>query len=258
MRRILGVCLLLASTLHCVEESEPKKIVYFTLPKGGSQLFRKAIGLITERPLRKIFPLQDLSFLDTYMGYNHLEPGYEDILADPTGSFIKTVMIRDPRDVIISMVAWIQVMADTEKAKAFSNLPLEDQVTALITAPDLSMNGRYPYVFDTHLALQCALIWMTDPRVLVCRFEDLVGSKGGGTDTRQIEAIKTLAEHLHYNLPFERIEEIALDLFGESATFRVGQIGSWKSVFTAKHKELFKAKMGKELIELGYEKDDNW
>jgi len=41
-------------------------------------------------------------------------------------------------------------------------------------------------------------------------------------------------------------------------TFRQGQIGSWREVFTPYHKDLFKRTMGQELILLGYEPDDQW
>ncbi len=258
MRKILGLWLFLVSSLLYAEEKEATKIVYFTVPKGGSQLCKKVIGLITERPMRKLFPLQETSFLSSYIGYNHLGPGYEDILEDRSGAFIKVIMIRDPRDVIISMAAWIQVMADTEAAKEFAKLSLDEQIEELIVSPNLSMNGRYPFVFDTYLAIEYALKWMADPAVHICLFEDLVGAKGGGAHRRQIEAINDLARHLHCDLSSEQVAEIAEGLFGDTVTFRTGQIGSWKEVFTPRHKELFKAKMGKELIELGYEKDDTW
>ncbi len=67
------------------------------------------------------------------------------------------------------------------------------------------------------------------------------------------------------------IEEIAAGLYGNDvnpfqkkdfahfrSTFHKGKIGVWKSVFTEEHKRVFKEKLGKALIALGYEKDDNW
>lgn len=261
MRQILRVWLLIAAPLLYADEPEIAKIVYFTIPKGGSHLLRKAVGLITERPIKmlpspKHQPLGDFS--DSSIRCHHLEPGYDVILEDVSGIFIKAIMIRDPRDVIVSMAAWIQVMANTDAAKEFIKLPLEEQITQLIVNPDLSMNGNYIFIFDTQLTIRCALQWMTNPTVLVCRFEDLVGEKGRGCRIRQIEAISTLSNHLRCSLSQEKIEDIADRLFGDTATFRTGQIGSWRQTFTPLHKELFKARMGKELIELGYEKDNEW
>lgn len=263
IQKIVGLYIFFAVSLLCAEEVKPK-IVYFTVPKGGSQLFKKVMSLITQKPMRRLMPLYEspwpdfLSPLDPCIAYHHLEFGYDSILEDEESSFLKVIMIRDPRDVIVSMAAWIQVMADTEAARQFVRLPLEEQIALLISAPDLSMNGRYPYVFDTKMILQCALKWMKNPSVLVCRFEDLVGTKGGGSRERQILALTTLSEHLHYDLSSVQIAEIADSLFGDTITFRKGQIGSWREVFTPFHKELFKAKMGQELIDLGYEQDYAW
>lgn len=265
MNKIIFCCFILI-TLFGFADEEPKsaKIVYFTLPKGGSQLFRKAISLITKRPLRKLFPLFDdplpdfLDPADPTIGFHHLEPGFDVILEDKNNSFIKVIMIRDPRDVIISMIYWIEVMAYTDAALAFTQLPIEEQITRLILEPDLSMSGSYPFVFDTYLGVKCALSWMQDERVLVCRFEDLVGPQGGGSDVRQLEAINALAHHLQVSLSPEETERIAKKLFGDTITFRTGKIGAWRELYTPFHKEIFKAKMGQELINLGYEKDYNW
>ena len=43
-----------------------------------------------------------------------------------------------------------------------------------------------------------------------------------------------------------------------SSNFRSGKIGYWKKEFTESNKKLFKNFMGNFLIELGYEKDNNW
>jgi len=43
-----------------------------------------------------------------------------------------------------------------------------------------------------------------------------------------------------------------------SHTFRKGQVGEWKEVFTEEHKELIKSVAGKLLIDLGYETDLAW
>lgn len=265
MKKIILSCLFLTSNAaYTAEEHKPSKIVYFTLPKGGSQLFRKTISLMTGRPLRKIHPLYDsplpdfLDPSDPTIGFHHLEPGYASIFEDKSDSFTKIIMIRDPRDVILSMVYWIEAMAYTDSAKAFTKLPMEEQISLLITNPDLSMSGSYPFVFDTHQGLLCALQWMQDPKVLVCRFEDLVGSKGGGSDERQIQTVTDLANHLHLSFSQEEIVRLAENLFGDTVTFRSGQIGQWREAFTPLNKELFKEKMGQELIGLGYEKDNNW
>ena len=60
------------------------------------------------------------------------------------------------------------------------------------------------------------------------------------------------------DLSLQQVQEIADTLFGDTVTFRKGQIGSWRDLFTPFHKALFKEVMGEELIRLGYESDCNW
>ena len=236
-----------------------QKIVYMTTPKGGSQLLRKAISMIVPLPLKKLPSPQECSDLekDDVIAYHHLEPGY-DFIKNDKEDYIKIVMIRDPRDVIVSMNEWIKVMADTPLASEFLTHPQEEQLHELIENPNLQMNGFYPYVFDTKLAIKEALSWVKNPSVFLCRFEDLIGEKGGGSREKQEETIAALAMHLKKTLPTTKIQEIADSLFGDTVTFRKGQIGSWKEAFTPHLKEVCKKAMGQELIELGYETNFNW
>lgn len=264
MKKLLTLCSLFTLVFLplLAEEGPPSKIVYMTVPKGGSQLFRKAISLLTERPLRKIPPLEAdalypfIDALGPYIGYTHLDSVHDALLNDQSPDILKAVMIRDPRDVIVSMDGWIQVMADTKEAKAFTKLPLETRISQLISAPDLSMNGPYPYIFDTHLVMQRAIQAIKNPTIFVCRFEDLVGSEGGGSRGRQIDTLNRLAKHLKLNLSSKRIEEIADDLFGDTFTFRAGQIGAWSHVFTQENNELFETKFNQEMVELHYTQKD--
>lgn len=220
---------------------------------------------MTKRPLRKLSSWPEDAPLPSYLHpedptiiYHHLDGELELPEKNPSKSWIKILMIRDPRDTLLSMRTWIEVMADTPAALQFIQLPQEEQIHQLILAPDLSMNGRYPFVFDLALACELAAAWMQDPLVLVVRFEDLVGPLGGGSKERQIHTLQKLAEHLGLSLEDHEIEEIANDLFGDTVTFHKGQIGAWRSQLTPKQKDLFKSVMGKDLIELGYEQNYQW
>jgi hypothetical protein len=102
-----------------------------------------------------------------------------------------------------------------------------------------------------------ALEWMKDPSVFVCRFEHLIGPKGGGNPLQQKETIDALGRYLGYILSSEDIIYIQDHLFGETDTFREGKIGSWKKHFLPQHTELFKHVMGKELLELGYSDEED-
>jgi len=102
------------------------------------------------------------------------------------------------------------------------------------------------------------LPWLTDPYCCAIKFEDLIGPKGGGNLEKQLHTIERIANFIGISISEEEIQIVADKLFGSSLTFRSGQIGSWKTHFNERHKQLFKKIAGNLLIELGYENDYNW
>ncbi len=103
-----------------------------------------------------------------------------------------------------------------------------------------------------------------DPRVVVCRFEDLVGPLGGGTLEQQYEQILAITNAFNIELSQDKLNFLAENVYASAITsdfntvFRRGQIGSWKESFTEENKKICKETMGKALIQLGYEKDYEW
>jgi len=107
--------------------------------------------------------------------------------------------------------------------------------------------------------IESVLPWLDEPSCLTIRFEDLIGSAGGGSDKKQIQTVASIVKYLGINLSDKVIEEIAAKTFYPGArTFRKGQIGDWRNYFTEEHKQAFKEVKGDILIRLGYEKDCDW
>ena len=98
--------------------------------------------------------------------------------------------------------------------------------------------------------------WMG--KATVIRFENLVGEKGGGSRKLQEEEIYRIANALSIQLDEEHLNKVREEMWGETWTFRKGQIGDWKKWFNKEHKEVFKEKMGDLLISLGYETNNDW
>jgi mRNA-degrading endonuclease RelE of RelBE toxin-antitoxin system len=98
------------------------------------------------------------------------------------------------------------------------------------------------------------------PNVLIVRFEDLVGAKGGGNDDVQRKTIKKIANHIQVPLDPQRLEEIQSILFGNegisSATFRTGSIDAWRNDFNPELHELFNKNYGTIQLALGYFLDE--
>jgi len=68
-----------------------------------------------------------------------------------------------------------------------------------------------------------------------------------------------IARHLRVKLSSENLTYIADNAFSmDSATFRRGQIGSWRDELKPEHILKFKEVAGQLLIDLGYETNLGW
>ena len=256
-------------------EKKNKIILYLTFPKGGTHLIMKALEMITGRNQKPLpydavdaFSINANYFKQSwhaFIFYNHLFSFYDVFANQEHPQLIKLIGIRDPRDVILSTVHWINYIYNNVKnhpmygpivIRDFVKLSFADQITKVIEMPEKF--GSLHFTENMHVMSKNALLWMKNPSVLTVRFEDLVGPQGGGDLKKQKSTIRTLGEHIGYPLSDILVDFVAASLFGDTPTFRKGQIGAWKEYFTEEHKQLIKETMGNELIELGYEKDNNW
>ena len=100
--------------------------------------------------------------------------------------------------------------------------------------------------------------WGNDPSVALVRFEDLIGSSGGGSDLAQFDAIKKVADHLLIDVDEQKIALIQEKLFGrndgtQSDTFRKGTVDSWQSELDDSLKQLLDQELSGIMAELGYD-----
>jgi sulfotransferase 6B1 len=182
-------------------------------------------------------------------------------------------MIRDPRDVVLSTANYVM-----EKEHGYSpyfsklSLSLSESINRIITGIDGPIqsyqpkNPKIPSVESFHHDMQGGIFetykrftrWEQTENILIVKFEDLVGSKGGGNIKKQKEIIRKISSFSSIQLSDINIGKIVNSLFGGTSTFRKGRIGSWESLFTETNKHTFKNNTGNLLIDLGYEKDNNW
>lgn len=257
--------------------------VVIAVPKSGSNLLTKCLGIILDRVSDDVvfgkdnllFPqaLFELSAKDLkkiineakkVVWHTHLmyAPESASVFIDTKTPFF--FGYRDPRDVVVSMARFMKKLPDVWPAAI--NVCLNDIIMDLIRNNNLS-NGCPPAqgIFDQYRKY---LPWRNIPGCYAVRFENLVGVQGGGSDQLQLIEIKNIAQHVGVVLTDARAKKIAQNLFGGTWTFiatqdvagqaKAGQIGSWKFVFTEEHKKAFKEVAGQLLIDLGYEQDFNW
>lgn len=169
------------------------------------------------------------------------------------------LILRDPRDVAVSLAYHIVSRADHQHHEYFTRTLKSDDERLLACIVGVNRQGAVEESAGIGQRLGYFLPWLKVPLNYTARFERLVGPQGGGSVAAQREEVGNIACHLGLSLAPEDIERVAARLFGEnSLTFRRGQVGSWKENFAEEHKEAFKRVAGQYLIELGYERDLNW
>jgi len=272
MRFFIFLLLPLCSFASLVPQSDPEPIALFTIAKSGSHLIMKTIHLMTEFR-------EKWHTVPSHIGVIHSQRRFlwtHFCLSNELLDFYsrqtdlkKIVGIRDLRDVAVSAVHQIikrgwpdEFSEDEEKLQKFKDLSFDEQLLYVINQDYELSNWKINVQLSLPKAAPQAVQFCSDPSVLVCRYEDLVGPKGGGTRDAQLKTIEKIAKHIGVPLLDESAQRIADVIYGDSygynRTFREGETGGWRKVFKEEHKQAFKARLGASLIALGYEKDDNW
>lgn len=145
---------------------------------------------------------------------------------------VPIVVIRDPRDVIVSQVHYVLSMDRHILHRAFTALGnRESCFEAAIHG------GNFGGYFLEDIRTRCLSldVWLQSPRSIVVRFEDLVGTRGGSSDEVQLETVTRLFKSAGLAKTEEEISSIAVQLHGPGKrTFRKGTIGeAWKEMTAA-------------------------
>ncbi|MBS0627764.1 MAG: sulfotransferase domain-containing protein [Verrucomicrobia bacterium] len=191
----------------------------------------------------------------------------------------KIINIRDLRDVCVSIVRQIHKAPwpgmSWEQRKAFLEMSFDEQLLFVINF-DYELEDVSEFAPNS---LQTSMIKVAEQSVkyslddgsLVCRYESLVGPKGGGSEEMQREELRRIAAYIGVDMTESFLDQISTYIYGNEvdpfkqknfahfrSTFHQGKTQNWKVCFKEDHKEAFKNKLGKYLIALGYEQDNNW
>ena len=201
-------------------------------PGGGIVL-----GLEIEARVRRRWVEKRLANMaaGTYLrGHVRHTDAFSDLLE--THGFARIQVARDPRDVAVSHAHYVSQRKRHPFHAHYVGLPdLGSRIRFSISGGAMPGIGTLESLSSRYRGMQP---WIEDPGSLTLRFEDLVGSAGGGSDEAQASAIGSLVDFLRIELTDEGLAHIVQDLFGGTSTFRQGRIGSWRSAFDAAcHKE---------------------
>jgi len=268
---MVKLLLVLIFSVFC---SASAKIFYTTPVKTGTHMTGKALGAITglhnsftgvrvnnmhfegadyKEVFNRINKMRPRHFMHGHVNYSS---ELESLLVN--NHIVRILVLRDPRDQVVSFAHMLlkdQKMGTSRPA--LIGMDLDQVMMSLITESRIyDIWWRNIHSIDEYF--RSYLSWMNTPGMLVIRFEELVGSKGGGDDVVQFATMKALSQHVGRNLSDQRIHTICKNLFGGTWSFRSGQIGSWRKYFKQEHVDAFKQVAQPLLEELNYEVDSNW
>lgn len=256
-----SAALIFSSLQVLLSADESHKIVIYTPPKTGTHLIGKLVTAMTAME-------GDYQLCEVGSSKNGVKIAED---ATAAGRFAiahnwkkKTLQklakrgykilftLRDPRDQTISMQDWfLEGQWSWMGASKIedSDAQLEEMITG----------ERYGWSSPSMIMERYYNIALFSPnRCMIVKFEELVGENGGASLEQQLRQIAAIARFIGVDLSRDKLEAIAANLFGGSATFRKGKIGSWRERFSEVHKEIFKKKYGAILEYFGYEKEANW
>ena len=163
---------------------------------------------------------------------------------------------RDPRDVLVSHVFYATDMHPLHQLhELYNSLPdFGSRLKVAINGIDrdgmrmVGVRGRYDAVFR----------WLDTGNVMCLRFEDLINNR----ESTLNGMLDYIENSTGYKIPTPRSEAIPILVKAiqprKSHTFRGGRTGDWRNHFTEEHKNMFKEAAGNLLVELGYEKNNDW
>lgn len=201
--------------------SRARRILYRPIYQGFLVGIFIPVEIRRQVIIDKLRRVKSGQYLTAHVGYT------EDILLKVQEMNFKLIlMIRDPRAVIASYVPYILKARWHFLYEYFNKIDNEERYK-------IALNG---YFGNRKISIQsmytrCLSLvhWINSKSVLLVKFEDLIGIKGGGDDQKQRETLKRICSHI--DAPLEKIDYVMNNLFGYTPgrkTFREGKIDSWR------------------------------
>ncbi len=264
-KTIIIFSFLCLSVSHAFSLRRHDNFIVHAIPKCGVNLSHKLFPMLFNKPL-KCGPLEHENIINSikqhYLIRSSRRLDQQFVDAVDRNKFKMVCVIRDPRDALVSLAIYMRKFKNGRTKRDFVTVPanfnqltLDEQIICLLTNPD----------WNYHKLYTDRILWSFRPNSLMIKYENLIGSQGGGDDTIQIQELLKIVNFVNCAIPHEKIIAVANDLYScwgqrevEDKTFTHGQIGSWKYILNDEHKQMIKKSWGDLLIQLGYEEDYSW
>ncbi|MFX0045139.1 MAG: hypothetical protein ACFE8Z_04775 [Candidatus Hermodarchaeota archaeon] len=158
-------------------------------------------------------------------------------------------VIRHPIAVTLSAMHYLiksrRFPSDLEKKG------LDERLSIMLNgySPQEGTPGRR--VYPLYDAFARVADWIADPDVLLIRYEDLVGPKGGGSAENQFSIVEEIGRHV--GLGENAVSREVIDrIYGGTHTFRKGRIDSWREEIPQPLREDMRTRLKRFIVDWGY------
>ncbi len=267
----LTVLLLLVTAFTNLNASVAKNdFSFISIAKSGTHLSSHCIYLLTNKDRMYIPKLGDLRFINNkyFIGTHFCHPQVVEHILSSLDTQKLIIHVRDPRSILVAAAFYYKEYKYMDPSKPeginplfpFHDMAIKKRITIYLRR---ALQGQYipTPIYDIKKAVSTIKeLGQSNKDYLVMRYEDLVGSNGGGNDQMQRESIRKLAIFLkgEPSLSSDQIDQIGKSIYGTGPTFRQGHIHSWEQYFDEDMKAMCKQLLGQEIIDLGYEQNNDW
>lgn len=158
---------------------------------------------------------------------------------------------RDPRDALVSLVNFIdgqtpQGIGNFYERRIYNAIFREKKTIS--EKIGLALGDQY---FPARHEFEKCLWMLHHPSVCKVRYEDLIGTEGGGSKERQRAAVERVLAHLDADIA---PDAVCGQLYNTNAwSFHKGRPGAWREAFSSANLRQFFAVYGDLLEQYGYE-----
>ena len=258
-RNVIGPVLYARSRSDYKRNPLASKIVVATHHKTGTQWMERIFHAISIQSGTKYvsYPLVERRRYDKY-----------DIIMEPHstvdfellgGKYKGLHLIRDPRDCIVSGCFYHQVSRERwlhMKQKKFGGQTYQEKINGFSKLEDklsFEMENAGQYTIDQMVQWN-----YRNAHFYEAKYEELIADESLGRFYKIFVFLGFKGSQIPMCLGIAYRNSLFSGRIQRSKHVRSGEAGQWRSFFTSRNRERFKSIFGSALIDLGYERDNDW
>lgn len=184
---------------------------------------------------------------------------YSDVVAKKLASVPKIILIRDPRDNVVSYTHFMdRITKDVfgSAEESWDKKEWDEKLSSVIFGFKTAV-AKVPSVYDSYI--NYGIRWAGSTSFIL-RYEDIIGTKFGGNERTVIETMKSLMDFIGVQIDEGTLARKIAEGSdpAKSGTFRSGGQGNWRHEFTPLNVKQMKIAAPGLVSSLGYEQDENW